>query len=116
MLALVNNEPKVLTLKEILYHYIEHRKDIIIRRTKFDLAKAEARLHILEGLRIAMDHIDEIIQIIKAAKDDNEARTTLMERFGLSEIQAQAILDMRLKALTGLSRDKIEAEYQALST
>ncbi len=114
MLALVNNEPKVLTLKEILYHYIEHRKDIIIRRTRFDLAKAEARLHILEGLRIAIDHIDEIIQIIKGAKDDAEARTTLMERFGLSEIQAQAILDMRLKALTGLSRDKIEAEYQAL--
>ena len=114
MLALVNNEPKILTLKEILYHYIEHRKDIIIRRTRFDLAKAEARLHILEGLRIAIDHIDEIIQIIKGAKDDNEARSTLMERFGLSEIQAQAILDMRLKALTGLSRDKIEAEYQAL--
>ncbi len=114
MLALVNNEPKVLTLKEMLYHYIEHRKDIIIRRTRFDLAKAEARLHILEGLRIAIDHIDEIIQIIKGAKDDAEARSTLMERFGLSEIQAQAILDMRLKALTGLSRDKIEAEYQAL--
>lgn len=114
MLALVNNEPKILTLKEILYHYVEHRKDIIIRRTRFDLAKAEARLHILEGLRIAIDHIDEIIQIIKGAKDDNEARSTLMERFGLSEIQAQAILDMRLKALTGLSRDKIESEYQAL--
>ncbi|MBR6689138.1 MAG: DNA gyrase subunit A [Clostridia bacterium] len=114
MLALVNNEPKILTLKEILYHYVEHRKDIIIRRTRYDLAKAEARLHILEGLRIAIDHIDEIIQIIKGAKDDAEARATLMERFGLSEIQAQAILDMRLKALTGLSRDKIESEYQAL--
>jgi len=114
MLALVNNEPKILTLKEILYHYINHRKDIIIRRTRFDLNKAEARLHILEGLRIAIDHIDEIIKIIKSAKDDNEARTTLMERFALSEIQAQAILDMRLRALTGLSRDKIEAEYQAL--
>ncbi len=114
MLALVNNEPKILTLKEILYHYINHRKDIILRRTRFDLNKAEARLHILEGLRIAIDHIDEIIKIIKAAKDDNEARTTLMETFALSEIQAQAILDMRLRALTGLSRDKIENEYNAL--
>ncbi len=114
MLALVNNEPKILTLKEILYHYVEHRKDIIIRRTRYDLAKAEARLHILEGLRIAIDNIDEIIKIIKSAKDDSEARTNLMERFGLTEIQAQAILDMRLRALTGLSRDKVEAEYQAL--
>ena len=114
MLALVNNEPKVLTLKEILYHYINHRKEIIVRRTKYDLKKAEARLHILEGLRIAIDHIDEIIKIIKTAKDDSDARTTLMERFTLSEIQAQAILDMRLKALTGLSRDKIEEEYNAL--
>ena len=114
MLALVNGEPKVLTLKEILFHYINHRKEIIIRRTKFDLKKAEARLHILEGLRIALDHIDEIIKIIKSAKDDNEARTNLMQSFGLSEIQAQAILDMRLKALTGLSRDKIESEYNAL--
>lgn len=114
MLALVNGEPKVLTLKEIIHYYIEHRKDIVIRRTKFDLKKAEARLHILEGLRIAIDHIDEIIKIIKGAKDDNEARTTLMERFSLSEIQAQSILDMRLKTLTGLSRDKIENEYNAL--
>lgn len=114
MLALVNGEPKVLTLKEILFHYINHRKEIIIRRTKFDLKKAEARLHILEGLRIALDHIDEIIKIIKSAKDDNEARANLMQSFGLSEIQAQAILDMRLKALTGLSRDKIESEYNAL--
>ena len=114
MLALVNGEPKVLTLKEILFHYINHRKEIIIRRTKYDLNKAEARLHILEGLRIALDHIDEIIKIIKAAKDDNTARANLMENFGLSEIQAQAILDMRLRALTGLSRDKIENEYNAL--
>lgn len=114
MLALVNGEPKVLTLKEILFHYINHRKEIIIRRTKYDLNKAEARLHILEGLRIALDHIDEIIKIIKAAKDDNTARANLMEKFGLSEIQAQAILDMRLRALTGLSRDKIENEYNAL--
>jgi len=114
LLALVNGEPKILTLKEILYHYIEHRKDIIVRRTKYDLKKAEARLHILEGLRIAIDNIDEIIKIIKSAKDDNAAKATLMERFGLTEIQAQAILDMRLRTLTGLSRDKIEAEYNAL--
>ena len=114
MLALVGGEPKVLTLKEILHYYLEHRKDIVIRRTKFDLKKAEARLHILEGLRIAIDHIDEIIKIIKGAKDDNEAKLTLMERFTLSEIQAQSILDMKLRTLTGLSRDKIENEYNAL--
>ena len=114
MLALVNGEPKVLTLKEILHYYIEHRKEIVIRRTKFDLKKAEARLHILEGLRIAIDHIDEIIKIIKGAKDDNEAKLTLMESFSLTEIQAQSILDMRLRTLTGLSRDKIENEYNTL--
>ena len=114
MLALVNNEPKVLTLKEILYHYLNHRKEIVIRRTRFDLKKAEARLHILESLRIALDHIDEIIKIIKAAKDDNEARTNLMATYAFSEIQAQAILDMKLRALTGLSRDKIEEEYKNL--
>ena len=114
MLALVNNEPKVLTLKEILYHYLNHRKEIVIRRTRYDLKKAEARLHILEGLRIALDHIDEIIKVIKAAKDDSEARTNLMATFGLSEIQAQAILDMKLRALTGLSREKVEEEYNNL--
>lgn len=114
MLALVNNEPKVLTLKEILFHYLNHRKEIVIRRTRFDLKKAEARLHILESLRIALDHIDEIIKIIKAAKDDNEARTNLMTTYAFSEIQAQAILDMKLRALTGLSRDKIEEEYNNL--
>ena len=114
MLALVGGEPKVLTLKEILHYYLEHRKEIVIRRTKYDLKKAEARLHILEGLRIAIDHIDEIIKIIKGAKDDSEAKLTLMERFSLSEIQAQSILDMRLRTLTGLSRDKIENEYNAL--
>ena len=114
MLALVNNEPKVLTLKEILYHYLNHRKEIVIRRTRYDLRKAEARLHILEGLRIALDHIDEIIKVIKAAKDDSEARANLMATFGLSEIQAQAILDMKLRALTGLSREKVEEEYKNL--
>jgi DNA gyrase subunit A len=114
MLALVNNEPKILPLREILYHYINHRKEVITRRTLFDLKKAQARLHILEGLKIALDHIDEIVKLIKSAKDDNQAKTNLMERFGLSEIQAQSILDMKLRSLTGLSRDKIEEEYKAL--
>lgn len=114
MLALVNNEPRILSLKEILYYYIEHRKEIITRRTRFELKKAEARLHILEGLKIALDHIDEIIKIIKNAKDDNDAKAELMERFTLSDIQAQSILDMRLKSLTGLSRSKIEDEYTSL--
>lgn len=112
MLALVNGEPKVLSLKEILYHYIEHRKQIVVRRTKFDLGKAEARLHILEGLRIALDNIDEIIAIIRAAYDDAQIR--LMERFGLSEIQANSILEMRLRTLQGLQREKIENEYNEL--
>lgn len=114
LLALVNNQPKVLSLKEILSHYIAHREEIITRRTKYDLKKAEARLHILEGLRIALDHIDEIIKLIRAAKDDNEARAALMTRFGLSEIQANAILEMRLRTLTGLQREKIEDEYNNL--
>ncbi len=112
MLALVNNQPKVLTLKEILYHYINHRKEIVVRRTKFDLAKAEARLHILEGLKIALDNIDEIIAIIKASYDDAAQR--LMQKFGLSEIQANAILEMKLKTLSGLQREKIEEEYNNL--
>ena len=114
MLALVNGEPKILNLKQILEHYIKHRQDVIIRRTRFDLKKAEARLHILEGLRIALDHIEEIIKTIKSAKDDAEAKKNLMEKFSLSEIQAQAILDMKLRALTGLNRDKIEDEYNNL--
>ncbi len=112
MLALVNNVPKFLSLKEILTHYINHRKQIITRRTKFDLDKAEARLHILEGLRIALDHIDEIIAIIRASYDDAAER--LIKTFGLSEIQATAILEMRLKALSGLQREKIEDEYNTL--
>ncbi|MHB9155920.1 MAG: DNA gyrase subunit A [Endomicrobiales bacterium] len=111
MLALVNNRPKVLNIKEILHHYIEHRKIIIVRRTKFELAKAEARAHILEGLRIALDHLDAIIKTIKESKDVDIARTNLMERFKLSKIQAQAILDMKLQQLTGLERKKIEDEY-----
>ena len=112
MLALVNGEPKILTLRECLNCYIEHRKDVIVRRTKFELDKALARAHILEGLKIALDYIDEVIAIIRASYDD--AKERLMERFGLSEIQAQAILDMRLKTLSGLQREKIEDEYNEL--
>lgn len=111
MLALVDGEPRHLNLKEILHYYIEFQKDVIKRRTKFDLDKAEARAHILEGLRIALDNIDEVISIIRGSKNTDIARTGLMTRFGLSEKQAQAILDMRLQRLTGLERDKIEAEY-----
>lgn len=112
MLALVNGEPKILTLKDCLDCYIDHRKTVVLRRTKFELDKAEARAHILEGLKIAIDNIDEVIQIIRSAYDD--AKERLMERFGLTEIQAQAILDMQLKRLSGLQREKIEEEYQQL--
>lgn len=112
MLAIVDGQPKVLTLREILDNYIRHRKQVVIRRTKFDLAKAEARLHILEGLRIALDHIDEIIAIIRSAYDN--AQEKLMQAFGLSEIQANAILEMRLRTLQGLQREKIENEYNDL--
>ena len=111
-LALVNGEPKILTLKECLNHYIAHRKDVILRRTQFDLDKALARAHILEGLRIAIDNIDEVIEIIRSSYDD--AKERLMKRFELSDIQAQAILDMRLKTLSGLQREKIEEEYKQL--
>jgi DNA gyrase subunit A len=111
MLAIVNNKPKVLTIKEMLHHYVEHRKIIIVRRTKFELAKAEARAHILEGLKIALDNLDAIIKTIKESKDVDLARTNLMSRFKLSRIQAQAILDMKLQQLTGLERKKIEDEY-----
>ena len=112
MLALVNNEPKILTLREMLEHYIDHRKNIVVRRTKYDLDKALARAHILEGLKIALDYIDEVIAIIRAAYDDAAER--LMKRFNLSEIQANAILEMRLKTLSGLQREKIEEEYAEL--
>ncbi len=114
MLALVDNEPKVLSLKEVLNHYIDHQKDVIIRRTRFDLHKAEERAHILEGYRIALDNIDEIIALIRSAKNDQTAREGLMKRFNLSERQAVAILDMQLRRLTGLERDKIEEEYEGL--
>ena len=109
MLALVNGEPKILTLKDCLLHYIDHRKTVVLRRTKFELDKAEARAHILEGLIIAIDNIDEVIQIIRSSYDD--AKERLMERFKLTEIQAQAILDMQLKRLSGLQREKLEEEY-----
>ncbi len=112
LLALVDKKPQILNLRQCIDLYIEHQKDIILRRTRFDLAKAEARLHILEGLRIALDYIDEVIKIIRSAYDD--AKERLMERFGLTDIQAQAILDMRLKTLSGLQREKIEAEYNEL--
>jgi DNA gyrase subunit A len=113
-LALVNGEPKVLNLKEILSHYIDHQKEIITRRTQYDLTKAEERAHIVEGLKIALDHIDEVIKIIRSSKDDATAKERLMESFGLSEKQSQAILDMRLRRLTGLEREKLEEEFEAL--
>ncbi|MBC5998198.1 DNA gyrase subunit A [Romboutsia ilealis] len=114
MLALVNGVPRVLNLKQILYYYLEHQKDVVTRRTKFDLNKAEARAHILEGLKIALDNIDAVISLIRASKTTQEAKAGLIEKFNLSDVQAQAILDMRLQRLTGLERDKIEAEYQEL--
>lgn len=116
MLALVDKQPKVLSLKEILFHYLEHQKEVIRRRTQFELNKAEDRAHILEGLRIALDHIDRIIALIRGSKTTAEAKAGLIETFELSERQAQAILDMRLQRLTGLERDKIEEEYQELQT
>jgi DNA gyrase subunit A len=114
MLALVDGQPRVLSLKEMLYYYLEHQKVVIKRRTAFELRKAEDRAHILEGLRIALDHIDEIINIIRSSRSGEEAKPVLMERFSLTERQAQAILDMRLVRLSGLEREKIEAEYQEL--
>ena len=113
-LALVNNEPKILNLQQLLSHYLNHQKDVITRRTRYDLNKAEERAHILQGLIIALDNIDEVIAIIRGSRTTPEAKTNLMERFGLSDAQAQAIVDMRLKALTGLEREKLEAEYAEL--
>ncbi|MCD8052727.1 MAG: DNA gyrase subunit A [Lachnospiraceae bacterium] len=114
MLALVNNEPRTLTLKEMLEYYLDHQKEVVTRRTQYDLNKAEERAHILEGLLIALDHIDEVIRLIRAARTTQEAKLALIERFGLSDAQAQAIVDMRLRALTGLEREKIENEYAEL--
>ncbi|MEK4433140.1 DNA gyrase subunit A [Paenibacillus sp. FSL K6-2862] len=114
MLAIVNKEPKILNLREVLYHYLQHQIEVIRRRTQFELRKAEARAHILEGLRIALDHIDEIIALIRSSSNTDAAREGLIERFSLSHDQAQAILDMRLQRLTGLERERIENEYNEL--
>jgi DNA gyrase subunit A len=114
LLAVYNKEPKVFTLPQLLTVFLSHRKTVIIRRTIFDLEKAKARAHILEGLKIALDNIDEVVKIIRASSNDQEAKDNLQNRFGLSPIQSQAILDMRLGRLTGLQRDKLEAEYQEL--
>lgn len=112
MLALVNGRPKVFNLQEVLYHYLEHQKDVIVRRTKFELAKAKARAHILEGLKIALDHLDAVISTIRQSQTPEIAKNALMDKFSLSEKQSQAILDMRLQRLTGLEREKIENEYK----
>jgi DNA gyrase subunit A len=114
MLALVDNRPEVMDLRQLIQHWLDHREDVVVRRTKFDLAKAEARAHILEGLRIALDHIDEVIALIRGSETVEIARNGLISQFNMSEKQAQAILDMRLQRLTGLERQKIEDEYQAL--
>ena len=111
MLALVNGQPRVLKLKELLKHFLQHRRDVVLRRTRFELRKAEERAHILEGLKIALDYLDEIIALIRRSKNPEEARTGLMRDYPLSELQAQAILDMRLQRLTGLEREKIVREY-----
>ena len=114
LLALVENQPRVMAITEMIRHYIEHRHEVVVRRTKFDLAKAEARAHIIEGLRIALDNLDAVINLIRSSATPDVAREGLMSTFGLSEIQARAILDMRLQRLTGLERQKIEDEYQEL--
>ena len=114
MLALVNGQPRVLPLRDMVFYYLEHQKDVVTRRTRFELDKAQARAHILEGLLKALDHIDEIVDLIKASKDSATAKAALIERFAFSEKQAQAILDMRLARLTGLERDRLQAEYNDL--
>ena len=114
MLALVNNQPKVLSLLDMLTYYLKHQEDVVTRRVKYDLNKAEERAHILEGLLIALDNIDEVIAIIRGSQNTQEAKERLTERFGLTEVQAQAIVDMRLRALTGLEREKLETEYKEL--
>jgi len=114
MLALVRNQPRVLSMKEVINHFLEHRKEVVTRRTQFELAKAEARLHILEGLKIALDHLDEVIALIRKSDSPQVAKEGLMQKLGLSDIQAQAILDMRLQRLTALERDKILDERKEL--
>ncbi len=114
MLALVDNQPKVMNLLEMLHTTWNHQEEVVTRRTQYDLNKAEERAHILKGLLIALDNIDEVINIIRGSRMFRIAKAELIERFGLSEVQAQAIVDMRLRALTGLEREKIEAEYKEL--
>ncbi len=114
MLSLVKGVPRILNLKQILHYYVEHQKDVVTRRTKFELNKAQARAHILEGLKIALDYIDEVINLIRSSANGQIAKSALMDKFKLSEIQAQAILDMKLQRLTGLEREKVEAEYNEL--
>ena len=114
MLALVDGKPRVLGLRDMIYYYVQHQKDVVTRRTRFELDKAQARAHILEGLIKALDHIDEIVELIKASPDTSAAKAALMERFAFSDRQAQAILDMRLARLTGLERDRLQAEYEEL--
>ena len=114
MLALVNNQPRILNLQQMLEYYLKHQEDVVTRRTKYDLNKAEERAHILEGLLKALDHIDEVIQIIRSSANVAAAKARLMERFDLTDPQAQAIVDMRLRALTGLEREKLEKEYKEL--
>ena len=114
MLALVNNQPKVMNILEMLNHYLLHQEDVVTRRTKYELNKAEERAHILKGLLIALDHIDEVIRIIRGSRTVQIAKAELIEQFGLDDVQAQAIVDMRLRALTGLEREKLEAEYKEL--
>lgn len=114
MLALVDGVPKILNISQMLGYYLKHQEDVVTRRTKYDLNKAEERAHILKGLLIALDNIDEVINIIRSSKSVQDAKNSLIERFGLTEVQAQAIVDMRLRALTGLEREKLEAEYKEL--
>src|SRR5690606_29842747 len=113
-IALVKGRPEMLNLKDMIYHFVEHRHEVVVRRTQFELRKAEERAHILEGLIIASDNIDEVIALIRSSKDGDEARAKLIERFSLSEIQARAIVEMRLRQLTGLEQDKLRAEYEEI--
>ena len=114
MLALVNNQPKVMNILDMMTYYLQHQEEVVTRRTKYELNKAEERAHILQGLLIALDHIDEVIRIIRSSANVQAAKTELIKQFNLSDVQAQAIVDMRLRALTGLEREKIENEYKEL--
>src|SRR5690606_8758045 len=113
-IALVNGRPRILNLKQIITYFVNHRHEVVVRRTRYDLDQAEKRAHILEGLLIALDHLDAVIALIRASKTPDEACEGLMTQFGLTEIQAKAILDLRLQRLTGLERDKIRQEYSEL--